>query len=222
MWAWASGSPERRICRPQRSPQVRCLPEVGPVGRNCRSGTRCGSPCRASPDSFLALCRNREDAVVYRHVDVTIWVDPWQLSPDHQMVALDELLHLDEFFGVEEWPPGRTQAGPQVLQISWSPCADHQILICRSGLRVWEGRMTYGPLAALGEMRHDRTPQQVRGTGSTMVWRQTAFDLDGAGVLNDHRRPAVLGSLHAPIGHGQESGPVHAYDVFTGLWQGHG
>ena len=77
-------------------------------------------------------------------------------------------------------------------------------------------------LPAFGEMRHDRTPQQVRGTGSTMVWRQTAFDPDGAGVLNDHRRPAVLGSLHAPIGYGQESGPVHAYDVFTGLWQGHG
>ena len=81
------------------------------------------------------------------------------------MVAIDEFLDLDEFFGVEEWPPGRTQAGPQVLQISWSPCADDQILIYMSGLRVWEGRTACRRLA-----RCVMTERRSKSVGLDQQW----------------------------------------------------
>ena len=66
--------------------------------------------------------------------------------------------------------------------------------------------------APLGEVGLDASSW----AGSTMVWHQTAFDLDSAGVLNDDRRPAVLGWSHAAIGDGQVSGPVHAQTYSPG------
>jgi hypothetical protein len=60
------------------------------------------------PVAFLALCRDGEDAIVDRHFDVTIRIHPWQLSPDHQMLALDEFLDLD----VSKWPPNCAEGCP--------------------------------------------------------------------------------------------------------------
>jgi L-amino acid N-acyltransferase YncA len=55
------------------------------------------------------------------------------------------------------------------------------------GTRRRLGRMTYGPLAGVWRdvVMIERRSQTV-GTGSTPTWRQAAFDLDSAGVLNDH------------------------------------
>jgi hypothetical protein len=59
-----------------------------------------------------------------RHIDVTIWLDSWQLGPNHQMVTLDELLHLDQVVGVEEWPrvsPSRTTSPSALAATKWEP-----------------------------------------------------------------------------------------------------
>jgi hypothetical protein len=59
----------------------------------------------------LALCRDGEDAILNRHFDVTIRIFPWKLSPDYQMVAIDEFFDLD----VSKGPPNgaeRCPAGP--------------------------------------------------------------------------------------------------------------
>jgi hypothetical protein len=63
------------------------------------------------PIAFLALCRDGEDAIVDRHIDVPIRIHSWQLSPDHQMVAIDEFFDLDVSKGPPHCSEG-CQAGP--------------------------------------------------------------------------------------------------------------
>jgi hypothetical protein len=52
VWAWASGSRGRRPCTPPRSPQLRSLPEAGPVAGFSLFGHQNSFPVRV----FLASC----------------------------------------------------------------------------------------------------------------------------------------------------------------------
>ena len=56
---------------------------------------------------------------------------------------------------------------------------------------------------------------------STLAWRQTAFDLDSARVLNDDSRPPIFGWAHTATGGGQVPRPMHPHHIFTGLEQRH-
>jgi hypothetical protein len=69
--------------------------------------------------------------------------------------------------------------------------------------------MHVDPLAREGEEATsicdawDRPSYLDRSDASAMAWRQAAFDLDDARVLNHEHRPAVFGWSHAASGGGQ-------------------